>query len=358
MKVSGILLLLAYTTTSVREAAAQAPTMHALDRPSWKAAEPFTSLSSVRELADGRILVTDPSEPQLWLVPSGGGIPVAVSRTGSGPGEYTRPTVLVGLPADSTLLLDRDARRFLIIDPAGRIVATLPAPSPLVNATPFLRGSDRAGRLYFQSAGFGQAPDRPVAIVRWTRSSGRTDTVAFVHVASPRPVERTIDGRTVIVQRLMPYTPADDWSIASSGEVVVVHHDPYCVERVVSGTGGGCGPAVRHAPVSVVEADKHWYEPEGPPFSLDYPRAKPPFVAQVTMIDQADRAWVRRYLPAATPHSEWDVFDGRGIRCAVVRSPGRRNLLGFGSTRIYLSRLDDDDLQWLEVFELPRSLCG
>lgn len=335
---------------------AQTPVL-TLGTPTWSAAEGFTSLSSARALPDGRVLAIDMGEPALYLIAADGSAMQQVGRTGEGPLEYTMPSRLLPLPGDSTLVVDRDGLRFLVVDPGGRLVATIrPAPD-FVPMAQFTRAVDRTGAIYAQSSAFGSEPGSPVAIVRWRRGRDRIDTVGSVLVAAPRPQRRTIDGKQMIVRMVRPFEPADDWVVAPDGAIGVVHVAPFLVEWRTSGGATRRGHGVAYQPVRVTERDKQYYEPKGPPFRRQYPEVKPPFAREYSELDARGRIWVRRSLPAGTDHTEWDLFGTSGERCATVRAAGRYYFIGSGRDRLFLARRDSDDLYWLEGFAMPAAGC-
>jgi hypothetical protein len=68
----------------------------------------FASISRIRELPDGRILVSDPKEPTLYLIDLVARNRIRLGRQGAGPGEYIGPWWLILLAqADSTFIRDR-----------------------------------------------------------------------------------------------------------------------------------------------------------------------------------------------------------------------------------------------------------
>jgi hypothetical protein len=62
---------------------------------------------------------------------------------------------------------------------------------------------------------------------------------------------------------------------------------------------------------------------------------------------------VPRYGAAGDPRQRYDVIDGYGAVVAQLALPPRTKLVGFGARSVYLVRLDDDDLQYLQRYRLP-----
>ena len=69
----------------------------------------FTVITSIRELSDGRILVTDPQDLQLVVADFRGGDTKQISRRGQGPGEYRIAAPLHSIGGDSSLMADLSA---------------------------------------------------------------------------------------------------------------------------------------------------------------------------------------------------------------------------------------------------------
>ena len=58
-------------------------------------------------------------------------------------------------------------------------------------------------------------------------------------------------------------------------------------------------------------------------------------------------------MAAGTPPT-YDVIDRAARLSHRVQLPPRSKLVGFGNGTLYLVRLDDDDLQYLERHPIPR----
>src|SRR5690606_9545343 len=108
-------------------------------------AHEFTRVSSVRELSDGRLLIIDSRDRALYVADPSAETIEALGRTGRGPLEYERPTRLVALSADSTLLLDPGNRRWLLLV-SSRLAGTLsPSDSVVERAGTSVAGADQFG---------------------------------------------------------------------------------------------------------------------------------------------------------------------------------------------------------------------
>src|SRR5690606_8681240 len=85
-------------------AAAQALPTRTIGKPDAEFTEPFTRVSGVRELRDGRLIVADQRDQTLQRIDLKTGDATPVSRKGSGPNEYAMPVDAFALPGDSTLV--------------------------------------------------------------------------------------------------------------------------------------------------------------------------------------------------------------------------------------------------------------
>ena len=134
---------------SAQYAHAQLPERRLPVKPEAVAEEPFSDLRSIRELADGRLLVLDMRDQTIQLIDLAKGSAEAVARRGKGPGEYARATALVPWPGDSTAVVDAETGRLLLVGPngkAGRVITEFPNG---VDARPAVVGAaDGRGHLY------------------------------------------------------------------------------------------------------------------------------------------------------------------------------------------------------------------
>ena len=87
---------------SVAPLAAQAQAARQLTKPDAEFPEPFTQVTGLRELKDGRLVVIDSRDKIVELVDFKAGNATKVGREGSGPGEYAFPMRLVPLGGDSS----------------------------------------------------------------------------------------------------------------------------------------------------------------------------------------------------------------------------------------------------------------
>lgn len=377
----------------------------ALTRPDATFDEPFTSITSLHEVAPGKVLVSDVQDKIVQLVDLSRGTALKVGREGQGPGEYGMPAGLFGLPNGQTLLQDLMNRRFLAIGADGKPGAILDYPRP--PATPerepgppgmvigglggvtSVRNVDAQGRLYFQGLpfrGLNQPALDSVPILRWDRVKPTFDTLGYVKVASGSASARGGAGRVEVrIGGGKVFAPADGWDVTPDGRLARVTPDPF---RVLWTTGGGKwtpGPTLAYKPIPVTEKDKEAERerrrrarpmmivqggpgpggraPAAPPNpqdqELEFEPVKPPFESGFGLGGRTVYAapdgeiWVLRTRPAGDNTPSYDVFDRTGALVKRVTLNPRSRVVGFGKGTVYVARSDEDDLLYLERYRKP-----
>lgn len=267
-------------------------------------AEPFSGVSGVRGLADGRVVVADSRDKLVQVVNLATGAAVKVGREGSGPGEYALPSLLLPLPGDSSVVHDPLNQRFLVVGPDGkpgatfRVGADAPppggpaggppggaasggtvvrrgggAPGPVIMMAGLGLGrptaSDAAGRLYFEGIPLVMGPNGPTSadsapVIRYDRATRRADTLAWLRLPKGTAEVRTSGGGNN--QRVMmriggntPYPARDAWSVLPNGTVAVARVADYHLELYPPGGTVVRGAPVSFTPVRVGEAEKREY---------------------------------------------------------------------------------------------------
>jgi hypothetical protein len=349
--------------------------------------ESFSLVRGVRELPDGRLLVADALGQVLVRLDLRAATADTIGKVGQGPNEYGQPDGVFPLPGDSTLLVDLGNARLTVIGPDGTFGRTMPislgspgaGPGSLSVVLP--RAVDRQGHVYFQAmgAGAGGVPDS-APVVRWDRATDAMDTVAMVKL---QDMERSTSGgagnRSVMI-RPRPLSPQDGWSVAPDGRVAVVRASDYHVEWIHRDGRRVQGPAVPYRPVPVRQTDKEqWVEALGNGLTVsmtiengrpsmqmrrggggparpevdgyEWPEHKPAFDAADVWVAPEGELWVERSTPAGRP-ATFDVFGADGRLSQRITLPPDRRLVGFGRGVVYLVRVDELDLQWLERYRL------
>ena len=377
-------------------AEAQSLPTRTLARPDARYGEPFTNLIGVRELSDGRIIIGDLHERTVQLLDLHRGTTKSISREGAGPEEYGVPSRLIPLAADTTLLYDVGNDRYLVILGDGRTAGTrlleTSAGSRMAGAP---AGWDALGGFYYRTSvyapGERRMGDTPVgaALLRYDRRSRRVDTLATLAVPAGRSQgARQLDGGMLQMLDNRPLAAEDVAAIAPDGRVAIVRAAPYRVEWLHRDGRRITGPEVRYQPLRVTDDDKRAFlqaqvrpgsiivrRPEGGgdaramPIersglprprnetdindpSLTWPTQMPPFLAGAARVAPDGSLWVLRTRAHDDPVPTYDVFDASGKLTGRVALPRGTRVLGFGNGTVYLVRIDEDDLQWIERYRL------
>jgi hypothetical protein len=385
-------LLAVATPLGLRPAVAQAP-LRTLTKPDAEYAEPFTLINGVRELRDGRVIVSDTREKTVQILDLKTGTATKIGREGSGPGEYALPARLLAMPGDTSVVYDPLNRRFLVITPdgkAGPFASYENSDAGITRITIGARYTDARGRLYSAGPSFSIGPNgAPTSsdtapILRLDRATRKTDTVAFVHV--PNTTIQTSQGGTNVTVRAgggNPFVSVDDWAVTPDGRVAVVRTKDYHVDWYGPDGKRTSGPAIAYEKIKVTEDDKKAFRERragggngfmiteqrgsggtersaavaqavaGLPEPTDWPDVKPAFVGAAAAAAPNGQLWVLRTRPAKDKVPTYDVFDGSGKVIGRVALPANTRLVGFGANTVYLARSDEDDLQYLQRYRLP-----
>ena len=356
-----------------------------LSQPDATYDEPFSALSGVRELSDGTVLVGDRIDQFIQHIDLSSGSSKPVSKKGAGPGEYDTPMGLYALPNDSTLVFDMGNNRFLLITPEGKPGDTF-MPTLETGGGPGARflsppqGVDAAGGIYFAGrpmrmgpSGMPEAIDS-AAIIRYDRALRTVDTLGLAKAPAMNIQASGGQNRRELRIRPAPMPAQDDWGVTHDGRVGIARVGGTKVEWFSRDGQQSVGSAFAYTPIKVSKADyRAWQERMGssmgrevtngrsrlvriPPPEIDeseWPEYKPPFLAGAVQIAPNGELWLLRTRPGDDPTPVYDVFDGTGTLVRHVLLPKDTQLVGFGKHSVYLVRIDDDDLQWLERYRRP-----
>jgi hypothetical protein len=360
-----------------------------LSKPDAEFPEPFSYLSGVRELNDGRLIVIDPREKALRVIDMTRGTSNNLGREGSGPGEYAIPFRLLALPGDTTAMSDMVNNRMLVIHPdatvGGFLDPTVPAPVGEVrfgSTGTMPTEADIKGRLYYQGLRYrrteaGPRPADSVPMIRWDRTSGERDTVAWMPLPDINLIAARSGQRTTYF--VPPFGGTNLMLAAPDGRVAIVHHDPYKVDFVSETGQRTIGQPIPYERLRISDGHKaEWreaqrgrtnvmsmssvdgrstqMEPGGqqgdpPEWGGEF---MPPFLGPAALAFSNDgHLWIRRTGPPGQPPL-FDVIDRAGNLVQKVVLPKRSRLVGFGKGVVYIVRVDDDDLQYLQKYRWDR----
>jgi len=371
----------------------QAPVaIRAVGRPDVEYREPFTAIAGVRELSDGRVIVSDARDKTLRVIDMVRGTATPVGRAGGGPGEWGNPSPLYALPGDSTLMPDFMYNRFFLVKPDGTPgLLRTPDDSPLSSGD--LAGIDGAGRMLLVTSrrprGERDGTVGLAEVLRYDRRTGRVDTVGtLAQPVGERSGAATAGAGMIRMTTNLPFAAQDLAAMAWDGRIVIVRVSPYRVEWIAPDGKRLVGPVAAAPGIRITGAEKEAFTrsqirpgaiivrgpvggasssvpgtPTGKPAvpkisaadlkammdpNLTWPAVKPPFLRGAVQVAPDGRAWVLRSRAHDDSIPTFDVFDAGGRVVERVALPKRTSLEGFGKGVLYLSRTDDDDLLWLQ----------
>ncbi len=332
----------------------------------------LTRVGAVRELSTGRVLVLDAGDVRLWLADLTEGPAAPVGERGAGPGEYTGPTALFALPADSTLLVDRRQGRWLLLQ-GGAIVETVAAESPALRSgarAPL--GADFQGHVLAtlpMRGGEEQADGLPrrdsLWLVRVDRASGGVDTVTLVKA---RPARISVTGPkghpTSVNVSINVMAVGEESVLFPDGWVAVARLDPYRVAWYPPAGRPVVGPPLPDERRPLDDDEKRFVlerlaERNGTPVRSpddlpDWPAIVPPFQAGALLAAPDGSVWIHRTATTDHPETRYDVIDRRGALVRRVTMSDREQVVGLGRRSVYTVVVDDDGIEHLNRHPLPR----
>jgi len=314
------------------------------DKPLWTAHGDVVMVGQIRVLSDGRVIIADMKEKEVWLFDADGKPVRNLPSKGSGPNEFKRVQGLWALPGDSTLVYDDSQRRLLVLDEQARPVQTIALSSKIsqfgLSGTP---QTDARGRIIMQSSMMLDSTEKDVPLVRWDWRTDVLDTVARTAVPK-RLVARTASS---IIMYVVPFTPLDWVHPLPSGEIAIIRAATYHVDLVDSlgNLRRGDSVAFKGLPVTQAERDE-----EEPAMRGLLPSTKPPFNGYYAVVSNDGEMWVRRTIGLETDSLNYDVLNSNGTRLRTVRLGPRRWVLSVSRDRVYISRYNDDDFEVLDAF--------
>lgn len=364
----GLAWLGLWICTSAILTAQQVPTWSVADLEA-RSAEPFDNVRGARELSDGRLLVLDFG---FYIVNLSKGVRAPLGRSGDGPGEYRASLRLFALPGDTTAYIDiARPRKLLFIQPSSELRGSVDIRGGSNVRDP--EAADSRGRLYSQHR---RTKGPPVSrdstdIVRWDPASAKTDTVAGLMerklVSSIRP---RMNGP------MPPFATYEQWAVSWDARVAAVSVEPYRVTLFhQDGTVIG-GPVLPVEQLRVTEAHRRaWLEKAMEPILViesasarptaarrrrteseveppAWPKFLPPFLPGAVSFAPDGMLWVLRTTPDPSVPLI-DVINRTGGLVGRLALPKGRALLCHGKDGVYLVRVDDDGLQYIERYRLP-----
>lgn len=375
VRLATVLLIANGSALAQRGAASEWPgglTRH-LQAADAKLAEEFTVVSSVRELRDGRVLISDERDVRLVVADFRLNQVKSVSRRGEGPGEFSRVARLVALSGDTTLVAIPNARRWLILN-GSTVVETRSSEDPAVAAVASgaVWGANSRGAVLAHVLPFvkGQQVPDSLAIIRVALRTGAADTVA--RTAMPPLSELNLrpegagsarrtgsNGRRFAVSLL----PSDQAVMFPDGAIAIARVSPYRVEWCV-GARPCTGPSIPLDPPAPMNEDEKraylrreggkggWPPTLDPEETTGWPEFLPPFMNPPMRTDATSvfaapdgRIVIARSPTARSPRRIYDIVDRSGKRVERLAVDDDTRIVGFGKHAVYVAITDDNGIQ-------------
>lgn len=335
----------------------------------------FVALTSLREVADGRVIVTDGQAQQLYVGDFATKAATPLGRRGKGPLEWIAVGRVHPSVGDSSIMSDIANRRWLLFDGAS-VVGTRRPDDPAVRAAGDFRGVDRLGHVMsarsapMTTSGTREYTRRDSQVVLLVdRASGRTDTVARTR-EMPRRYSQTVRENGALGSFQNSRTEAgaqgEEAYLCGDGTLAVVRLEPLRVDwRAPDGrwTFGKPLP-LRGEPVDAKERAQIAQQrketraemrrlglpaPSEPPLATTLPALR-----ALRPIELPDgRIALQRASPVSKPAVRYVIVNRRGTIDGEITLQTNEYLLGFGSRSVYISVRDDDDVERLRRHPWP-----
>lgn len=325
--------------------------------------EAFTRILSVRELTDGRVLVTDDRDNRLVVADMNAGTVASIGRVGGGPGEFAAAGRLVQLPMDSTLLLDpgHGARWLLLV--GARIAATVPPTDVGLRAAGVsIYGADARGRVLSGRPLPGVRLPSGVqrggaALLLVDRSTGRADTMATVRGEESLSRVSGAPERPVHMTYQVIFAAPEQAILFPDGWAAVVLQEPYRVDW-----HSPVGRTIHGSPlpwtiVRVTDREKTAWANRvrrqlGPNRTLNlqelpWAEVMAPYRDDSLLPMPDGSLLILRAQWSGASDTEYDVVNRRGTRTRTLQMPWNERIVGFGAGSVYVAAADADGVEHL-----------
>ena len=325
----------------------------------------FTRVVAIRELADGRVLIADGGDRKLYVGDFATQRASVIGREGGGPGEYRNVGQLFALAGDSTLLVDVQGGRWLLLRGA-EIVQTVAADAPaLRDGFRNPSGADAWGFVItsrLMGAASGPSVDLPRQdsshLFRVSRTTGRVDTLGALQARPARIQTTGPRGQpTSISITTNPLAAGDLVTMFPDGAIAIARVNPYRVDWIFGNGARVAGSPLPFIRISVNDREKNAVmirqaarsgrAPAAPGSIDDWPDVIPPFLTGALLAAPDGRLWIRRTPAAQAPETVYDVVDRNGKLAARLTLSPNENIAGIGRSMLYSLLTDDDGVQRL-----------
>ncbi len=244
------LFLLIASAFAVPVVAQQAPPIRLISAPTASSRQTLGTVTAVRELPGGNVLVNDVSKRQLHMYDPTLGTSTIVADSTPGTASSYGPSAgaLVAYHADSTLFIDPRDLTMFVINPAGAIARVAAVPrsqdaTALGSNTLGAPALDGKGRLVYRVTaalkmptmgpkGPLAAPEIPdsATIVRVNLATRKLDTAGFLKTTKTKMLMTQTERGMTISTEINPMQTIDDWALLADGSIAVVRGKDYHID--------------------------------------------------------------------------------------------------------------------------------
>ncbi len=360
--------LLGFSVAAPLELAAQARTTQGIGRALAESAAEFNRLISMRELADGRVIVLDEGDQRIVLLSADLSIAQPLLRIGDGPGEYRRVGSLHALPGDTTLFVDSFNGRITILVGARFVGVLSERDAAIAQFQQEVLGADRYGHLLGAPALLGsgrtavpRAAAESLQLLLSSRQSSHVDSVGRMRGRGSGRVQMVREeGRAPFMYVGSPLSSQDEAMLFADGWVAIAHLRPYRVDWRDPQGRWLRGSPIEDPPGALTLEHKcvAWRRifsgtrPCRPELLTEWPATLPPFLSSTSnlgvppLIGEPSGLLVIRRTPSADgERPRLDLVDRRSVLVRQLTLQRGESLLGFGKDAAYIVVTDDDDVQ-------------
>ncbi len=322
-----------------------------LKPPTASLREVFVNIGSIRELADGRVLIADAQARRFVVADFARNrvedLPL-VTKTGERPVQFGLHVETLG--GDSSLISAAIVGWHGILE-GTRLVGTVTDARRQIPGASFFWPVDRAGYYLTTNqatpwAGPTHLPSSVGYLLRFPLfADSPADTLTAMLMSRVLKVDDALG------TRVDPYRVEDRATIAPDGWVVVVRISPYRVDWWNQATGWRLGEPVTVPVVPLVGAElaakKERPVTRDPRWAHEYPTTVPRFSTRGTLPNNTrhsahilatqDSLVLVRITPTLTyPGTRYDVIDRQGVLRHTLVLPVDERIVGFGTGTVYV----------------------
>lgn len=321
---------------------------------------------------DGRILVANSGSNELKMYSGDGEFLVALGREGEGPGEFRQLDWVARYRGDSIFVYDYGLGRWSIFSADGSFVRSVRVVTPegqrVEVAQPFSSGAVMGMRVMPPSNLIGRDLvgmwQGETSLMRFSPEGEYLTSIASIPGPElwlpPRPPDQTYFNYLPALFGYWPY-------LATSGDLVYAGTDRGFEVAAFSEMGdlhrlvripGPERPLTGNDVERFLERvrEEHYPGMAVGLSQMDRPETYPWFSKIV--VDAVGNVWISEYVQLVFDPERWTVFDSHGNLLGDVVVPRRFRILDIGSDFVLGRRLDDLDVEHVQLYRLSKDGNG